>query len=126
MLLFNRNNVSENITVFWHDLGLDAATPMHVRDLWKHKTIGIENMSYRAEVPAHGCVLLKLTPAVDAGDGTVHAPHSEKLVSDSPSTLGKIGKRGAIGGSAASASIKIPVVGDAIDDEHNSTGVEFT
>ena len=68
VLLFNPNAGNEaNITVTFADLqsrvpGLDAALPLHARDLWLHKDLPAMQGGYTATgVPPHGAVMLKLT-----------------------------------------------------------------
>jgi hypothetical protein len=65
VVLFNRNNVTENITASWREIGLDSRARMSVRDLWVHETVAsAQTMSYTGvDVPPHGCVMIKLSPA---------------------------------------------------------------
>ena len=56
--LVNPNPWASVITVQWADLGL--AGPQPVRDLWLHQQAGTPSHQYSVEVPAHGCVLLKV------------------------------------------------------------------
>ena len=42
----------------WADIGVTGRQP--VRDLWLHKNVGTYDGRYSVEVPAHGCVLLKI------------------------------------------------------------------
>jgi len=62
--LFNRSDNDAEITAKWVDVGIpkEAAT---VRDLWKHTDIGIFTDSYKAYVPSHGVVLLKIISTTD-------------------------------------------------------------
>jgi alpha-galactosidase len=46
------------ITAKWSDLGIKGKQP--VRDLWLHKNAGSYKDGYTVEVPAHGCVLVKI------------------------------------------------------------------
>lgn len=48
------------ISVHWHDVGISG--PQKVRDLWLHQDMGSFDDKYSVEVPAHGCVLLKIGP----------------------------------------------------------------
>ncbi len=56
--LVNPNPWASAITVQWSDLGLKGPQP--VRDLWLHRQAGSPSHQYSVEVPAHGCVLLKI------------------------------------------------------------------
>ncbi|QKJ28569.1 NPCBM/NEW2 domain-containing protein [Mucilaginibacter mali] len=56
--LVNLDNEPQKITVKWSDIGIKGA--QSVRDLWLHKNLGTLKGSYTVEVPAHGCVLLKV------------------------------------------------------------------
>jgi alpha-galactosidase len=61
-------NLTESKTVAqydWKDLGL-AGTAYKLRDLWEHKDLGSMN-ALTATLPAHGCMLYRLSPVGDAG-----------------------------------------------------------
>ncbi len=55
--IFNRGNAAVPVNLAWHDLGLRAQPA--VRDLWLRKDLGRQK-GFAAEIPAHGCVLLKV------------------------------------------------------------------
>jgi alpha-galactosidase len=56
--LFNRSYKAGTVTVKWSDLGL---TGKHkVRDLWRQKDLGKFKSEFKAEVPRHGVVLIKI------------------------------------------------------------------
>lgn len=57
--LVNMGDDPQKITVKWSDAGITGS--VSVRDLWLHKNLGILKGSYTVEVPAHGCVLLKVS-----------------------------------------------------------------
>jgi hypothetical protein len=58
--LFNRGDVAATRSIdFAATLGL--SDPVPVRDLWTHTDLG-PHTSYAAELPAHGCVVLRLSP----------------------------------------------------------------
>ena len=59
--LFNRDIVSQKITVRWADLGLSGKQA--VRDLWQQKELGTTADEFSATVPRHGTVLIAVTPA---------------------------------------------------------------
>lgn len=51
---------------FWgfDNIGMDCTGNLYtVRDIWKHKNIGDTKDRYRFKVPAHGVIMLRLTPA---------------------------------------------------------------
>jgi hypothetical protein len=57
--LFNRTNHGETITANWRDTGLTQGGAA-VRDLWKHSDLGVYPVGYKAFVPSHGVVMLKI------------------------------------------------------------------
>ena len=59
--LFNRDDQPQAVTVKWSDVNL-AGQKLRVRDLWKHEDVAASGDGYTATVPAHGVVLLKVTP----------------------------------------------------------------
>jgi len=59
--LFNRGEDEAVMAVKWADLGLKGKQT--VRDLWRQQDVGTSETQYRAPVPRHGVVLLKLTAA---------------------------------------------------------------
>jgi len=56
--LFNRGNDPADVTARWSDLGLTGEQP--VRDLWQQKDLGPATESFKATVPRHGAVLVKI------------------------------------------------------------------
>jgi alpha-galactosidase len=58
VLLLNLTAAPATIAVQWADLGLTGKAA--VRDLWVHKDLGEISDGYRAQVPPHGSVLLKV------------------------------------------------------------------
>ena len=57
--LFNRENDKQPRTISFSDLGLNGL--QQVRDLWAHSTLG-QMASFTADIPAHGCRVLKISP----------------------------------------------------------------
>lgn len=55
--LFNRTDRQVSIKLAWKDAGLPARP--HVRDLWLRKDLE-RSESFSAEIPPHGCLLLKI------------------------------------------------------------------
>lgn len=62
--LFNRGESPSKIVARWSDVGLSGR--QRVRDLWWQKDLGAFEEKFEAEVPAHGVVLVKLSPAESA------------------------------------------------------------
>ncbi|MEO6325858.1 MAG: glycoside hydrolase family 27 protein, partial [Thermoanaerobaculia bacterium] len=56
--LVNRGILPVDITATWKQLGLAGSQP--VRDLWRRKTLGSFEHEFKARVPAHGTVLVKI------------------------------------------------------------------
>jgi len=61
--LLNRTDAAARIGIEWQDLGLARGAAAEVRDLWAHAGRGRHTGSWAAQVPSHGVVLVKLTPA---------------------------------------------------------------
>ncbi len=59
--LFNLDGSEQSIPVTWAQLGLTGR--QSVRDLWRHKDLGVCNDKFEAAVPRHGVVLVRLVPA---------------------------------------------------------------
>jgi alpha-galactosidase len=59
--LFNRGPWKSEITVRWNDLGINGK--QLVRDLWRQKDLGSFSDEFKALVPRHGVVLLKIVAA---------------------------------------------------------------
>jgi alpha-galactosidase len=63
--LFNRGNQPAQVTATWSNLGLKGPQP--VRDLWQHQDLGQAEGSFRATVPPHGAVLVRIGKPQSAG-----------------------------------------------------------
>ncbi len=61
-VLLNRGASDAEISVSWEDLGYPAHLSAAVRDLWAKKVLGKSTASFRAKVPSHGVVMLRVTP----------------------------------------------------------------
>jgi alpha-galactosidase len=59
--LFNRGPSTAKVTARWSDVGLQGS--LRVRDLWKHKDLGVSAEAFSSDVPSHGITLLKLEPS---------------------------------------------------------------
>ena len=57
--LFNRGEGEVPVTARWIDMGLEGKRT--VRDLWRQKDLGTFGNEFRASVPRHGVVLVKLS-----------------------------------------------------------------
>lgn len=57
--LFNRGEETEEITVFWDDLGIKGRRM--VRDLWRQVNLGIFRDKFSAEVGRHGVVMVRIS-----------------------------------------------------------------
>ena len=60
VLLFNRSETEKEIKFSWHEVGLPQYFKMQVRDLWQKKEMGKYEGSYKAAVPSHGVVMVKI------------------------------------------------------------------
>jgi alpha-galactosidase len=58
--LFNRGEMESNVTAKWADLGLKGN--QLVRDLWRQKELGSFSSEFKATVPRHGVVLVRIRP----------------------------------------------------------------
>ncbi len=56
--LFNRGAMPANLEVRWSELGLSKVSA--VRDLWQQRNLGPQRERYRAVLPPHGTVLLRV------------------------------------------------------------------
>ena len=62
VILFNRGEHPETISVGWEALGYPATLKARVRDLWTHQDLKPVTARYSATVPGHGVVMLKVQP----------------------------------------------------------------
>jgi alpha-galactosidase len=60
VVLFNRSALQTVITTSWRALGIRG--PARVRDLWAHSDLGTFPTRFMATVPAHGVVMVRVTP----------------------------------------------------------------
>ncbi len=58
VLLLNRRNSSEPVTVSWSELGLDPSSPVAVRDIWAHTNLGYHPATFSTTVPAEDALML--------------------------------------------------------------------
>jgi len=62
VLLFNRGEATADISASWGEVGLPSGKAK-VRDLWAHADRGVYTDSFKANVPSHGVVMLKVVSA---------------------------------------------------------------
>jgi alpha-galactosidase len=60
VVLFNRSALRTVVTASWRALGIRG--PARVRDLWAHTDLGTFTGRFSAPVPAHGVVMVRITP----------------------------------------------------------------
>lgn len=58
--IFNRDETQTSFTRTWKDMDIKAE--FEIYDIWKHENLGEGDSSIKPDIPAHGCVLLKLIP----------------------------------------------------------------
>jgi hypothetical protein len=62
VVLLNRGNSSEPITVHWSDIDFPATDSALVRDLWAHKNLGAFRTNYTSpNIEPHAVMMLKIT-----------------------------------------------------------------
>jgi alpha-galactosidase len=62
VILLNRGAQEARIAVQWPEIGYPATVAALVRDLWAHRDVGKLTGKYEAVVPAHGVVVVRVTP----------------------------------------------------------------
>ena len=65
VVLLNRSGLQTVITASWRALGLRGSA--RVRDLWTHSDAGAMTDRFNATVPAHGVVMIRITPVTGGG-----------------------------------------------------------
>src|SRR6266550_1109781 len=65
VVLLNRSGLQTVITASWRTLGLRGSA--RVRDLWTHSDVGAMTDRFNATVPAHGVVMVRITPVTGGG-----------------------------------------------------------
>lgn len=60
VVLFNRSEEPASIGFRWYEVGLPDDLKFTIRDLWKHKDIGKFTGSFKADVPSHGVVMVRV------------------------------------------------------------------
>jgi alpha-galactosidase len=62
VVLFNRAEANANVSFRWEEVGYPAHLSANVRDLWMKKDLGKLAGEFSAAVPAHGVVMVRVTP----------------------------------------------------------------
>jgi alpha-galactosidase len=62
VVLLNRSEADQEIPARWEQIGYPGHLTAAVRDLWAGKDLGKFTGSFRAAVPSHGVVIVKVTP----------------------------------------------------------------
>ncbi len=62
VVLFNRSKSDSPVAVNWTEIGYPAHLKAKVRDLWQKKDLGQFTGSFRAQVPSHGVVMVRIMP----------------------------------------------------------------
>lgn len=57
--LFNLDEVPRTVTATWENLEITGER--RLRDLWRHKDLGVHNGEFSAEVPRHGVLLVRMS-----------------------------------------------------------------
>jgi alpha-galactosidase len=66
VLLLNRSETNQDITLNWSDLGLVKGPPQAVRDLWAHQDLQSLTGSFTGlNIPPHGSMMLKVAGSFD-------------------------------------------------------------
>jgi alpha-galactosidase len=58
--LFNLAESEQTLRVTWNQLGLFGK--QRVRDLWRHKDMGVVNEEYSVAIPRHAVMLVRMWP----------------------------------------------------------------
>jgi len=65
--LFNRGEAEAEVEAVWTEVGVSG--PQLARDLWRQKDLGVFRDGFKAAVPRHGVVLVRLRPESSPGRG---------------------------------------------------------
>jgi alpha-galactosidase len=58
--LCNRGEIDESVTAAWTAIGVSGRH--RIRDLWRQKNLGSFGREFKAAVPRHGVVLVRVEP----------------------------------------------------------------
>ena len=62
VVLFNRGEADADVGVTWPEIGYPGHLEAAVRDLWRREDLGRFPRGWTARVPAHGAVMVRVTP----------------------------------------------------------------
>jgi alpha-galactosidase len=62
VILLNRGNAEQQVSVNWEDIGYPSHLTAPIRDLWQHKELGKFTGKFSAPVAAHGVVMIAVKP----------------------------------------------------------------
>ena len=62
VVLFNRSEKAQRMSLRWTDMGYPSNLDAKVRDIWKRKDMGTHAGSYSDRVAPHGVVMLRIIP----------------------------------------------------------------
>ena len=62
VVLFNRGEAEQDMTVSWTEIGYTSQMTVAVRDPWQKKDLGRFESHFAASVPPQDVVMVKLTP----------------------------------------------------------------
>lgn len=65
--LFNRENIARTRSIDFNSLGIEGNA--QIRDLWEHNNLASAS-SFSANIPAHGCRIIKVVPTTGTLTGT--------------------------------------------------------
>lgn len=57
--LFNRGNKLKDVNINWSDLKI--SNDFKIRDLWKHENVGTTAIAFKASIPQHDVIVLRLS-----------------------------------------------------------------
>ncbi len=62
VILLNRGSSETTIGFKWSEIGYPNHLQAKVRDLWAHQDAGSFAEGYKANVPSHGVVMVRVSP----------------------------------------------------------------
>ncbi len=66
VVLFNRSHSPAKIVLHWKEIGLSNEQAVSLRDLWKHKDMGVHKKEYSEVVEAHGVVMFTVSRPIQS------------------------------------------------------------
>ncbi len=62
VVLFNRGDSDADAGIGWPEIGYPAGLEVSIRDLWRHEELGRFPGGWSVRVPAHGAVMVRVSP----------------------------------------------------------------